>query len=70
MKILIAGSNGLIGSAATRHLTECGHEVIRLVRKEPGSGEVYWDPDAGKIDAAGIEGFDADRVLELRLRDA
>ncbi|MGE5224213.1 MAG: NAD-dependent epimerase/dehydratase family protein, partial [Omnitrophica WOR_2 bacterium] len=58
MKILIAGSNGMIGSAATRHLTGCGYEVVRLVRREPGAGEVFWDPDAGKIDTAGIEGFD------------
>jgi len=58
MKILIAGSNGMIGSAVTRHLVECGHEVIRLVRREPGPGEVRWDPDAGKIDASGLEGFD------------
>ena len=58
MKILIAGSNGMIGSAVTRHLAECGHDVIRLVRKEPGAGDVFWDPDAGKIDTAGIEGFD------------
>ena len=58
MKILIAGSNGMVGSAVTRYLTECGHQVVRLVRKEPGTGEVFWDPDAGKIDIAGIEGFD------------
>jgi len=58
MKILIAGSNGMVGSAVTHHLIESGHEVVRLVRKEPGSGEVFWDPDAGKIDTACIEGFD------------
>jgi uncharacterized protein len=58
MKILIAGSNGMVGSAVTRHLTECGHEVIRLVRHTPGPEEVWWDPDAGEIDKAGLEGFD------------
>lgn len=58
MKILIAGSNGMVGSAVTRHLIECGHEVIRLVRHNPGPGEVRWDPDAGQIDAAGLDGFD------------
>jgi nucleoside-diphosphate-sugar epimerase len=55
MKILIAGSNGMIGSAATRHLTECGHEVVRLVRHTPSLGEVWWNPDAGEIDTAGLE---------------
>jgi len=59
MKILVAGSHGMIGSAVTRHLIECGHEVVRLVRKAPLDGELYWDPDAGSIDASGLEGFDA-----------
>jgi uncharacterized protein (TIGR01777 family) len=58
MKILIAGSNGMIGSAVTRHMIECGYEVFRLVRKTPGPGEVYWNPDAGEIDQAGLDGFD------------
>jgi uncharacterized protein len=58
MKILVAGSNGMVGSAATRYLTECGHEVVRLVRRAANPGEVWWDPDAGEIDTAGLEGFD------------
>ncbi len=58
MKILIAGSNGMIGSAVTRHLIEGGHEVIRLVRQTPGLDEVWWDPDAGQIDTASLDGFD------------
>jgi uncharacterized protein (TIGR01777 family) len=58
MKILIAGSNGMLGSAVTQHLTESGHEVVRLVRYTPGSGEVWWDPDAGEIDSTHLEGFD------------
>jgi uncharacterized protein len=58
MKILIAGSNGMVGSAVTRHLIECGHEVIRLVRRTPGPGEVWWNPDAGEIDTDGLDGFD------------
>ncbi len=58
MKTLIAGSNGMVGSAVTRRLIACGHEVIRLVRHTPGPGEVWWDPDAGEIDNAGLDGFD------------
>ncbi len=58
MKILIAGSNGMIGSAVTRHLAGCGHEIFRLVRKAPGPGEVQWNPDAGEIDQESLEGFD------------
>ncbi len=58
MKILVAGSNGMVGSAVTRHLAECGHEVVRLVRHAPGSGEVLWNPAADQIDKAELEGFD------------
>jgi uncharacterized protein (TIGR01777 family) len=58
MKTLIAGSNGMIGSAVTRHLMEGGHQVVRLVRHTPAPGEVCWNPDAGEIDTAGLEGFD------------
>ena len=58
MKILIAGSHGMIGSAVTRHLMECGYQIVRLVRQAPGPGEVWWDPDTGQIDASGVEGFD------------
>ena len=58
MKTLIAGSNGMIGSAVTRHLIECGYEVIRLVRHKPGPGEVWWNPDAGQIDTASLDGLD------------
>lgn len=58
MKILIAGSNGMLGSAVTHHLTECGHEVIRLVRHTPAQGEIWWNPDGGEINIASLEGFD------------
>jgi uncharacterized protein len=58
MKTLIAGSNGLVGSAVTRLLDDCGHEVTRLVRHTPGPGEIWWDPDVGEIDIASLDGFD------------
>jgi len=58
MKILIAGSHGMIGAAVTSHLIECGYEVVRLVRSNPESDEIWWDPDLGQIDAARLEGFD------------
>jgi uncharacterized protein (TIGR01777 family) len=58
MKILIAGSHGMVGSAVACHLIECGYDVIRLVRHAPGPCEVWWDPDDGKIDTSGLESFD------------
>lgn len=58
MKILIAGSHGMIGSAVTSHLIECGYEVVRLVRSKPKADEIWWDPDPAQIDAISLEGFD------------
>ena len=59
MRILMSGASGFIGSAVAPYLVDQGHEVVRLVRRAPVTGEVQWDPDAGTIDAAGLEGFDA-----------
>ena len=59
-RIAVAGASGLIGSALVRSLTADGHEVVRLVRRAPrGADEVRWDPAAGRVDAAGLEGCDA-----------
>ena len=42
------------------HLGAAGHEVIRLVRRAPAeAGEVRWDPAAGQLDPARLEGADA-----------
>ena len=61
MKILVSGSHGLVGKALTHALTDEGHEVVRLVRRERsvGSPEVEWYPDQGRIDAARLEGIEA-----------
>ncbi len=59
MRVLVAGSHGLIGSVLAAHLASGGHEIVRLVRHEPGPSEVRWDPDVGTIDGDGLEGFDA-----------
>ncbi|MFJ4683223.1 TIGR01777 family oxidoreductase [Streptomyces sp. NPDC088789] len=59
-RIVVAGASGLIGGALTGSLTADGHEVIRLVRREPrGADEVRWDPEAGRVDAAALAGCDA-----------
>ncbi|MCI3270242.1 TIGR01777 family oxidoreductase [Streptomyces cylindrosporus] len=59
-RIAVAGASGLIGSALVRSLTADGHEVVRLVRHEPRSkSEVRWDPEGGRVDAAGLAGCDA-----------
>lgn len=51
----------MVGSAVTDLLSQDGHRVIRLVRRQPnpGADEVGWNPGTGTIDAgslAGIEG--------------
>ncbi|MGE5249674.1 MAG: NAD-dependent epimerase/dehydratase family protein, partial [Bacteroidota bacterium] len=58
MKVLIAGSHGMVGSVAAPYLAACGHQVTRLVTSTPGPGDIEWNPDAGKIDASRLEGFD------------
>jgi uncharacterized protein len=59
MDIAITGSHGLIGSALVPALARAGHRPLRLVRGAPaGPDEVGWDPAAGTIDAAGLEGVD------------
>jgi uncharacterized protein (TIGR01777 family) len=59
-RIVVAGASGVIGSALVRSLAADGHEVVRLVRRAPrGGDEVRWDPEAGRVDAAGLEGCDA-----------
>src|SRR4051812_21536013 len=58
MRVLVTGSHGLIGSALGARLQADGHTVTRLVRGVPGPGEVAWDPAAGTIDRAGVDGHD------------
>jgi uncharacterized protein (TIGR01777 family) len=60
MDVVVSGSSGLIGSALVQALTDAGHRAVRLVRHDdPSPDAVRWDPDAGTIDAAGLEGVDA-----------
>ncbi|HKZ00614.1 MAG TPA: TIGR01777 family oxidoreductase [Pyrinomonadaceae bacterium] len=61
MKILISGSHGLVGRALASSLTNDGHEVVRLVRRERvfGSPEVEWDPKRAVIDGQHLEGLTA-----------
>ncbi len=59
MRIVVSGSSGLVGSALVPALGAAGHEVVRLVRRPPGDGEIRWDPAAGRLDAAALEGADA-----------
>lgn len=65
MRVVIAGSSGLIGSALTTSLLADGHEVVRLVRRPAattGDGhatEVTWDPAAAYVPTSALDGADA-----------
>lgn len=59
MRIAISGSSGLIGNALKGSLAADDHEVVTLVRREAGPGEISWDPDTGRLDPSALEGFDA-----------
>src|SRR6478609_4282779 len=59
MRIVVTGSTGLIGSSLVPSLRSDGHEVRRLVRREPKETDEYrWDPHAGTIDPAALDGVD------------
>lgn len=60
MRVVVAGSSGLIGSALVEHLRAGGHGVRRLVRRTARSAEeISWDPDAGRLDPGELTGADA-----------
>ncbi len=53
MKILIAGSSGLVGSELVPFLEGAGHEVVRLVHGKD------WDPEKFELDEKVFDGVDA-----------
>jgi uncharacterized protein (TIGR01777 family) len=60
MRVTIAGSSGLIGTALVPLLRQAGHDVLRLVRGRPRApDERAWDPSTATMDAGILEGTDA-----------
>jgi uncharacterized protein (TIGR01777 family) len=60
MRVVIGGASGLIGSALVPVLEANGHDVLRLVRREPRApAEIRWDPASGALDPAPLAGVDA-----------
>jgi uncharacterized protein (TIGR01777 family) len=64
MRILIAGSSGFLGTRLVRALTEDGHQVQRLVRREPRTAdETRWNPEQGRVDPRQVA--ESDAVINL-----
>lgn len=61
MKMVVSGASGLVGLALTASLVAGGNRVRRLVRREPdqAAGDIAWDPAAGRLGPADLEGVDA-----------
>ena len=65
MKVLVTGSNGLLGGALCSILEQSGHEVIRVVR----ASTTPWDIPVGDVDGTtdweGVLGSGVDGVVHL-----
>ncbi|WP_073482768.1 TIGR01777 family oxidoreductase [Streptoalloteichus hindustanus] len=60
MRVVVAGSSGLIGTALVPALRAAGHEVVRLVRRRATApDERSWDPPAGELQPGALDGVDA-----------
>ncbi|WP_330182202.1 TIGR01777 family oxidoreductase [Nocardia sp. NBC_01503] len=64
MKVVVAGSSGLIGTALVAALRRDGHEVTRLVRRPTRARDEFrWDPTRADLDDRALR--DADAVVNL-----
>lgn len=59
MRVAVAGSSGLVGSALMSALSDRGHEAVAMVRRDPAADEIRWDPATRKLDPSALEGIDA-----------
>lgn len=59
LTVAVTGATGFIGSHLARALTTAGHAVRRIVRHDPGAGDIVWDPGRGELDPRQLAGVDA-----------
>src|SRR6266702_716198 len=60
MRVVIAGSSGLIGTALVAALRRDGHEVARLVRRPAAAPDEFaWDPARARVPERALRGADA-----------
>lgn len=62
LKIAIAGSSGMIGSALVRHFEQAGHDLTLLLRtpplKPPPHRYLLWRPEDRMLESAALESLD------------
>jgi uncharacterized protein (TIGR01777 family) len=60
MRVLVSGASGFVGSKLVSGLENDGHEVVKLTRSQPEPGEnaIRWDPNAGSLNVAVLEGIE------------
>jgi uncharacterized protein (TIGR01777 family) len=60
MRIVIGGASGFLGRPLVDRLRSAGHQVMRLVRRDPSADdEIGWRPDQGALDPSVVDGADA-----------
>ena len=60
MKVVFTGASGPLGQSLVASLRQDGHEVVRLVRRDPSApDERRWDPSTGYVDPTALVGADA-----------
>jgi uncharacterized protein (TIGR01777 family) len=57
MRVVVTGAGGMVGSALLPFLSTQGHETVALSRSGGGdSNRAVWNPDAGELDPAVLDG--------------
>ena len=59
MRVVISGATGLIGTALCATLSDAGHDVVRLVRRNATANDILWDPARRSMPAGALSGADA-----------
>ncbi|MBD5778199.1 TIGR01777 family protein [Pelagicoccus sp. NFK12] len=59
LKVAIVGGSGFLGTQLRALLEAQGHDVFIVTRNKRSESDIRWDPAAGEIELARLEGLDA-----------